>query len=59
MTNSSDKALSIQLEQAPLAELIDAAGRLRDDGHGRDLDDLLARARLVLLGIPHCVFVIT
>jgi FO synthase len=35
MGDSSDDALLIELEQAPLAELIDAAGRLRDDGHGR------------------------
>ena len=35
MGEASDDALSIRLEQAPLAELIDAAGRLRDEGHGR------------------------
>src|SRR5277367_2988445 len=37
MSDSSDEALSIRLEQAPLAELIDAAGRLRDEGHGRHI----------------------
>src|SRR6201991_132675 len=37
MSDSGDEALSVWLEQAPLAELIDAAGRLRDEGHGRHL----------------------
>src|ERR1700722_9485629 len=37
MSDSSDKALSSRLEQASLAELVDAAGRLRDEGHGRNL----------------------
>src|SRR5271156_4490274 len=37
MRDSGDDALSIQLEQAPLAELIDAAGRLRDGGPGRHI----------------------
>ncbi|HEY1862336.1 MAG TPA: 5-amino-6-(D-ribitylamino)uracil--L-tyrosine 4-hydroxyphenyl transferase CofH, partial [Roseiarcus sp.] len=37
MSDSSDEALTIWLEQAPLAELIDAAGRLRDEEHGRNL----------------------
>ena len=37
MGELSDEALSQWLEQAPLAELIDAAGRLRDEGHGRQL----------------------
>ena len=36
MSDTSDNALSIRLEQAPLAELIDAAGGLRDEGHGRN-----------------------
>src|SRR5579871_6165477 len=35
MGEASDEALSLWLEQAPLAELIDAAGRVRDEGHGR------------------------
>jgi FO synthase len=35
--DSSDDALFIRLEQAPLAELIEAAGRLRDEGHGRHI----------------------
>src|SRR5271155_5244184 len=35
MSDSGDEALSVWLENAPLAELIDAAGRLRDEGHGR------------------------
>ena len=34
MDDSSDDALLIWLERAPPAELIDAAGRLRDEGHG-------------------------
>src|SRR5271169_6386080 len=37
MGDSSDNALFIWLEEAPLAELIDAAGRLRDEGHGRHI----------------------
>src|ERR1700721_3052971 len=37
MSDSSDQALSMRLEQAPLAELIDVAGRLRDEGHGPHL----------------------
>jgi FO synthase len=37
MGDSSDDALLIRLEQAPLAELIDAAGRLRDEGHDRHI----------------------
>src|SRR6202795_2755928 len=49
MSDSSDKALSIQLEQAPLAELIDAAGRLRDEGHGRHL----SYSRKVFIPLTH------
>ena len=49
MSDSSDKALSIQLEQAPLAELIDAAGRLRDEGHGRNL----SYSRKVFIPLTH------
>jgi FO synthase len=37
MGDSSDDALFIWLEQAPLAELIDIARRLRDEGHGRHI----------------------
>jgi FO synthase len=37
MSDLSDWALSVWLEQAPLEELIGAAGRLRDEGHGRHL----------------------
>src|SRR5271156_5146204 len=37
MGDSSDDSLFVRLEQAPLAELIDVAGRLRDEGHGRHI----------------------
>jgi FO synthase len=46
---SSDNALSVWLEQAPLAELIDAAGRLRDEGHGR----LISYSRKVFIPLTH------
>ena len=49
MSDLSDKALSIWLEQAPLAELIDAAGRLRDEGHGRNL----SYSRKVFIPLTH------
>src|SRR5271154_3041934 len=49
MSDSSDEALSIRLEQAPLAELVDAAGRLRDEGHGRNL----SYSRKVFIPLPH------
>ena len=49
MSDLSDKALSIRLEQAPLAELIDAAGRLRDEGHGRNL----SYSRKVFIPLTH------
>src|SRR5271156_6129324 len=49
MSDSSDEALSIRLEQAPLAELIDAAGRLRDEGHGRNL----SYSRKVFIPLTH------
>jgi FO synthase len=49
MRDSSDEALSIQLEQAPFAELIDAAGRLRDQGHGRHL----SYSRKVFIPLTH------
>jgi FO synthase len=37
MGDSRDDAVNIQLERAPLAELVDRAGRLRDEGHGRNV----------------------
>jgi 2-iminoacetate synthase ThiH len=49
MRDSGDDALSIQLEQAPLAELIDAAGRLRDEGHGRHI----SYSRKVFIPLTH------
>ena len=49
MGDTSDDALSIRLEQAPLAELIDAAGRLRDEGHGR----LISYSRKVFIPLTH------
>ncbi len=49
MSDSGDNALSVWLEQAPLAELIDAAGRLRDEGHGR----LLSYSRKVFIPLTH------
>src|SRR6202046_5803783 len=49
MNDSSDKALSIRLKQAPLAELIDAAGRLRDEGHGRHI----SYSRKVFIPLTH------
>ena len=49
MSDSSDEALSVRLEQAPLAELIDAAGRLRDEGHGRHL----SYSRKVFIPLTH------
>ncbi len=49
MSDSSDEALSIRLEQAPLAELIDAAGCLRDEGHGRHL----SYSRKVFIPLTH------
>src|SRR3984885_13745775 len=49
MNDSNDKALSIRVEQAPLAELIDAAGRLRDEGHGRNL----SYSRKVFIPLTH------
>src|SRR5271167_2953075 len=49
MSDSSDEALSIRLEQAPLAELIDAAGRLRDEGHGRHI----TYSRKVFIPLTH------
>src|ERR1700727_489012 len=49
MSDSSDEALSIRLKQAPLAELIDAAGRLRDQGHGRNI----SYSRKVFIPLTH------
>jgi FO synthase len=40
---------SIRLEQAPLAELIEAAGRLRDEGHGRHV----SYSRKVFIPLTH------
>jgi FO synthase len=47
--DSSDNALSAWLEQAPLAELVEAAGRLRDEGHGR----LISYSRKVFIPLTH------
>ena len=49
MGEASDDALLIQLEQAPLAQLIEAAGRLRDEGHGRHV----SYSRKVFIPLTH------
>ncbi len=49
MGDSSDDALLVWLEQAPLAELIDAASRLRDEGHGRHI----SYSRKVFIPLTH------
>src|ERR1700759_2071411 len=49
MSELSDEALSVWLDKAPLAELIDAAGRLRDEGHGRHL----SYSRKVFIPLTH------
>jgi FO synthase len=49
MSDSSDEALSMRLERVPLAELIDVAGRLRDEGHGRHL----SYSRKVFIPLTH------
>jgi FO synthase len=49
MGDASDDALLTQLEQAPLAELIEAAGRLRDEGHGRHV----SYSRKVFIPLTH------
>ena len=49
MGDSSDDALFVWLEQAPLAELIEAAGRLRDDGHDRHI----SYSRKVFIPLTH------
>ncbi len=46
---SSDSGLLTWLEGAPLAELIDAAGRLRDEGHGRHV----TYSRKVFIPLTH------
>jgi FO synthase len=49
MSDSSDEALSMRLERVPLAELIDVAGRLRDEGYGRHL----SYSRKVFIPLTH------
>jgi FO synthase len=49
MGDSSGDALLIWLEQAPPAELIEAAGRLRDEGHGRHI----SYSRKVFIPLTH------
>ena len=49
MGDSSDDALFIWLEHAPLAELIDIARRLRDEGHGRHI----SYSRKVFIPLTH------
>jgi FO synthase len=49
MGDSSDDALFVWLEQAPLAELVVAAGRLRDEGHGRHI----SYSRKVFIPLTH------
>src|SRR5271154_5305309 len=49
MGDSSDDSLFVRLEQAPLAELIDAAGHLRDEGHGRHI----SYSRKVFIPLTH------
>ncbi len=49
MRDSGDNALLTGLEQAPLGELIDAAGRLRDEGHGRRI----SYSRKVFIPLTH------
>ncbi|HXE26506.1 MAG TPA: 5-amino-6-(D-ribitylamino)uracil--L-tyrosine 4-hydroxyphenyl transferase CofH [Roseiarcus sp.] len=49
MGESSDSALSVWLEQAPLAELTEAAGRLRDEVHGRHV----SYSRKVFIPLTH------
>src|ERR1700730_15402827 len=49
MGDSSDNALFAWLEAAPLAELTDAAGRLRDEGHGRHI----SYSRKVFIPLTH------
>jgi FO synthase len=49
MSHSSDDALVDWLEAAPLADLIRAAGRLRDEGHGRRI----SYSRKVFIPLTH------
>ena len=49
MGDLSDNALSIWLEQAPLADLIAASGSLRDEGHGRSI----SYSRKVFIPLTH------
>jgi FO synthase len=49
MADSSDNALFAWLEEATLAELTDAAGRLRDEGHGRHI----SYSRKVFIPLTH------
>jgi FO synthase len=49
MGNASDSALLIWLEGAPLAELTEAAARLRDEGHGRRI----SYSRKVFIPLTH------
>src|SRR6266852_3895679 len=49
MGDSSDNALFAWLEAAPLAEVTDAAGRLRDEGHGRHI----SYSRKVFIPLTH------
>jgi FO synthase len=49
MGEASNDALLIRLEQAPLAELIEAAGRLRDEAHGRHI----SYSRKVFIPLTH------
>ena len=49
MGDSSDSAFLDRLDRAPLTELIDAAGRLRDEGHGRHV----SYSRKVFIPLTH------
>ncbi len=49
MSGSGDDTLLGWCEQAPLAELIDAAGSLRDNGHGRNI----SHSRKVFIPLTH------
>ena len=49
MGDSSDDALFAWLEDAPLPELVVAAGRLRDEGHGRHI----SYSRKVFIPLTH------
>ena len=49
MGDSSDSAFLDWLDRAPLTELIEAAGRLRDEGHGRHV----SYSRKVFIPLTH------